>query len=415
MSETATIDLSNAKPIASILKPVNLSKVQLPADRFQMLIDVALDKAGEGAYTLWSHDTPNIDSLNTKLVKGGMVPHIDDSGEVTPWEGLYELKHEGDTYYMIGAFMQGDYKFRKVYAIVGPTREKVLALGESFVKDQSAAKRALSPKYIFTPRNGRTKRPSYAWDKVILPEELRKSLQTNFSTFFKGPEAFIKAGVAYRRGILLCGAPGTGKTSILKAIMSQYPNIPFFIFEKTYDDVYVEDLRSMFAEAARLQPAVVVIEDIDRLVDNNSFPIQDLLNVLDGLGSVPGVMTIATANNEQQLDPALVERPSRFDLVVRVPMPDTEHREGYIKDRSKQLEIVLSDKEMTKLLDQTSKYTMAQMQELFTGAVLSSFAEDVEVSYEHLQRSVKSMEASLKVARKEEGKKKAGFGPAADA
>jgi len=401
---------------ASILQPVNLPK-DLPKDRFQALVDIAVAKAsenGQSCYTLWSHETPNLESMDSKLVSGGMISHPEDSGEVTPWEGVYELKQDGDTYYLVGAFQQGDYKFRKCYVIVGPSKDKVETLYSSFWKGQSAAKRALAPKYIFTPRNGRVARPSYEWDKVILPEDLRKSLQTNFSTFFKGSEAFDKAGVAYRRGILLAGAPGTGKTSILKAIMSQYPNIPFFIFEKTYDDIYVEDLRSMFAEAARLKPAVVVIEDIDRLVDNNSFPIQDLLNVLDGLGSLPGVMTIATANNEQQLDPALVERPSRFDLVVRVPMPDKEHRETYVRNRSKSLEIVLTDEQIEKVLDDTSKYTMAMMQELFTGAVLCSFSEDKPLVYEHLRKSLKNIDNSLKVARKEEGKKKAGFGPAAD-
>lgn len=406
---TKTADFVEKKSLEDVLVPVDLSKAGLSANRFQMLIDIAVAKVGKGSYTLWSYDTPNLESLDTKLIEGGMVPHVEDSGEITPWTGLYELKHKGDTYYLIGAFQQGDYKFQKAYAMTGPSKEKVLALSESFAKGQSAAKRALAPKYIFTPRNGRTARPSYDWNKVILPEDVRKSLQTNFSTFFKGPEAFNKAGVAYRRGILLTGAPGTGKTSILKAMMTQHPNIPFFVFEKTYDDVYVEDLRALYAEASKLQPAVVVIEDIDRLIDTNSFPLADLLNVLDGLGSSSGVMTIATANNEGDIDPALVERPSRFDLVVRVPLPDEEHRKEYIEQRAASLEIKLSVEQMEKLLEATEKYTMAQAQEVFTGAVLASFAEDVPVSYEHLQLSIKNMDNSLKVARKQDGKKKTGF------
>jgi hypothetical protein len=416
MGETLvkTTDLTEKKTSArNILKPVNVPE-DLPTDRFQRLLDVAAGKMKNGSYTLWTHDTPNLDSLDVTLVNEGMAPHPEDSGEATPWAGLYELKHEGEVYYLIGIFQQGDYKFRKCYGIVGPTKDKVLALSESFQKGQSTSKRLLAPKYIFTPRNGRTPRPSYDWNKVVLPDEIRKQLQTNFSTFFKGPEAFNKAGVAYRRGILLTGAPGTGKTSILKAVMSQYPTIPFFVFEKTYDDVYVEDLRSMFAEAARLQPAVVVIEDIDRLVDSNSFPLADLLNVLDGLGTAQGVMVLATANNEGDIDPALVERPSRFDLVVRVPMPDKEHRKAYIVERSTSLEIKLADPELEKLLEATDKYTMAQCQEMFTNAVLTSFAEDTQVSYEHLLIGIKNMDNSLKAARKVDSKKKTGFNPLAE-
>ena len=401
---------------ANTLKSIDTSELQLPTDRFQMLVDQAnvlackSNKVKHGTtYTLWSHDTPNVSSFDLKEVNVGMSSHPEDEGEVFPWAGLYELFHGGDTFYLIGAFQQGDYKFRKCYAIVGPSKEKVNALSESFKKRERDARRALAPKYIFTPRGGKAPRPSYDWDKVILPDDIRKSLKTNFSTFFKGPEAFKKAGVAYRRGILMCGAPGTGKTSILKAVMSEYPQIPFFVFEKTYDDVYVEDLRSMFAEAARMAPAVVVIEDIDRLVDNNSFPIQDLLNVLDGLGTSHGVMVIATANNEQQLDPALVERPSRFDLVVRIPMPDKDHREEYLTTRAASLEIKLAPKEVEKILKDTDKFTMAMMQELFTGAVLNAFSEDASVSYEHIEKSIKNIDNSLKVARKEEKKSKTGF------
>jgi len=392
----------------TILKPVDLSGVDLPTDRFQMLVDTAVKKSGEGCYTLWSHETPNLESLDTKLVSGGMIPHTEDSGETTAWEGLYSLKQGADTYYLVGCFQQGDYKFRKVYAIVGPTKEKTLALFESFSKGNHFSKRALASKYIFTPRNGRTVRPSYDWGKIVLPDEIRKSLQMNFSTFFKGPEAFVKAGVAYRRGILMVGAPGTGKTSVLKAVMSDYPNIPFFVFERTYDDVYVEDLRALYTEAAKMAPSVVVIEDIDRLVDSN-FPLADLLNVLDGLGTASGVLTLATANHEKEIDPALVERPSRFDLVIRVPMPDKEHRKGYIEERAASLEIKLSAEEVEKLLRLTDKYTMAQMQEVYTSAVLTSFSEDVPVTYEHLLKGVASMASSLKVARKEEKKTPTGF------
>jgi len=95
-------------------------------------------------------------------------------------------------------------------------------------------------------------------------------------------------------------------------------------------------------------------------------------------------------------------------------MPDKEHRETYVRNRSKSLEIVLTDEQIEKVLDDTSKYTMAMMQELFTGAVLCSFSEDKPLVYEHLRKSLKNIDNSLKVARKEEGKKKAGFGPAAD-
>ncbi len=382
------------------------------------LVAEAVKLHPEGSYTLWASSSFYlgwVEGIQELYAESSVWINPREDNDIEgdpvsrPWEGLFQLKHKDEIYHLIGVFFRPPYGISGTYAIVGPSKEKVLALEALCAKKREEFDQKQTRTHIFLPRLHKVERPKQSWDAIVLPEETKKVLQLNIDSFFKGPEAFKKAGVPYKRGILLAGQPGTGKTSIIKALMSQYKDIPFYLFERTDDDVYGTDLRNMYEKASARKPAVVVIEDIDRMIGSGTLPLQDVLNVMDGVTTNDGVMTIATCNSEEKIDAALIERPSRFDLVVTIPMPDDKCRENYIRERSSSLGIVITEEQIKHLLKCTTKLSMSCMQELFTGSVLRSFQTDQITTYDHVLESLKALTRSLKAANKEEKEKKTGF------
>lgn len=165
------------------------------------------------------------------------------------------------------------------------------------------------------------------WDDLVLPAGLRDELRATVREFFASAELYREHRVAHRRGLLLAGPPGNGKTTILHAIASDL-GLPVVV--ATLDDPSnVHNTRRAFRRAAQLAPAVLCFEDIDSLVGDGP-GLAQFLNALDGLEPLEGVLIVATTNRPDRLDPAIARRPSRFDRVFLVPEPDLAQRRAYL-------------------------------------------------------------------------------------
>lgn len=167
-----------------------------------------------------------------------------------------------------------------------------------------------------------------AWEDLVLPAETVATLRLSVESFFEHAESYRGLGIPWRRGLLLVGPPGTGKTLAVKALAAVKPELPF---------LYVRDLDIMggarsvgstFERARGLAPAILVFEDIDGLLNEATRSV--FLNRLDGFESNEGLLVVATSNHPEKVDEALLKRPSRFDQVVHLGVPDLPERERYL-------------------------------------------------------------------------------------
>ena len=209
-------------------------------------------------------------------------------------------------------------------------------------------------------------------------EELREIVE-----FLKNPAKFVEIGARIRKGVLLVGPPGTGKTYIAKAVAGE-AGVPFLSisgsdFVELYVGVGASRVRDLFEQAKKSAPAIIFIDEIDAVGrhrgagyggghDEREQTLNQLLVEMDGFGNNEGVIIIAATNRPDILDPALM-RPGRFDRQVYVGLPDIKGREAVLKihARSKKLDANVSLETVAK---STSGFTPADLENLLNEAAL---------------------------------------------
>jgi len=171
-----------------------------------------------------------------------------------------------------------------------------------------------------------------SWHGIILDRATKREVKANTIEFLRRGKRWHGFGIPQKRGVLLAGEPGTGKTLICKALMAEADGITC-VTTSAYQlsaDEYITELYEM---AQDLSPCIVFIEDIDLIgLNREEYHYQhgpallSLLNVLDGVEEKHEIVTVATTNNWEALDRAISQRPSRFDRVIKLSLPSLEER-----------------------------------------------------------------------------------------
>jgi ATPase family associated with various cellular activities (AAA) len=218
------------------------------------------------------------------------------------------------------------------------------------------------------------------FDSLILPPELAASLRTDFRAFFDSKETFAKYGLPYKRGALFTGPPGNGKTHAVKAIVGELGQPCLYVksLQARHHNDH-ESLETIFSVARETAPCVLVLEDLDALVDDNNRSF--LLNELDGFADNHGLVTMATTNYPQALDPALVDRPSRFDRLYAFPLPDLPRRAAFLEAWRVRLdeEVRPSSRAVERVAELTSGFSFAYLKELGTSTLLAWVGEPRDI------------------------------------
>jgi ATPase family associated with various cellular activities (AAA) len=210
------------------------------------------------------------------------------------------------------------------------------------------------------------------FENLILPERLKGEIQGDVARFFASRESYERYGVPWKRGLLFVGPPGNGKTHAIKALINATGRPCLYI--KTFEsENWCEEtgIRRVFERARSASPCLLVLEDLDSLVsaENRSF----FLNELDGFAANVGILTIATTNHPGKLDPAILDRPSRFDRKYHFGLPARPERLAYIEqwDRTLEPEARLTSEGEIKAADRTEGFSFAYLKELFLSSLMS--------------------------------------------
>ncbi len=238
------------------------------------------------------------------------------------------------------------------------------------------------------------------FENVAGIEEARGELEEIIS-FLRDPKKFTKLGGRIPKGVLLIGAPGTGKTLLARAIAGE-ADVPFFTisgsdFVEMFVGVGASRVRDLFLQGKRNAPCIIFIDEIDAVGrhrgaglggghDEREQTLNQLLVEMDGFESNEGVILIAATNRPDVLDPALL-RPGRFDRQVVVPVPDVKGREEILRVHTKRTPLA-SDVDLAVLSRGTPGFTGADLENLVNeGALLAARLEKDKIEMIDLEQA----------------------------
>ena len=216
--------------------------------------------------------------------------------------------------------------------------------------------------------------PAKSWESIVLDTGIKDEIWANTIGFFANRERLAGYGIPPKRGVLLVGEPGTGKTLICKALMTASTGITC-LMANTYAMDADEYITELYELAQDLSPSIVFIEDIDLIAQNRMEwgyskgpALLSLLAALDGVEEHEEIVTVATTNCLQVLDKAVGQRPSRFDRVIELSRPSPEQRKHLISSLCQRIPI--DEDVQAYIARKTESYTPAQLQEVIYSLVI---------------------------------------------
>jgi hypothetical protein len=229
----------------------------------------------------------------------------------------------------------------------------------------------------------------------ILPDMATQTLMDEVNKFWSSEQKYRDHNLLYKRGLLLWGPPGGGKTVAVKLLMSELVKRDGVVILAQNIQLVILCLKAI----RRIEPnrnLIVVLEDIDEIINYNGE--SHVLSMLDGENNVDNILHLATTNYPDRLGARIINRPSRFDRRVYVGMPSDEARRAYLDKATRG---GLNSEELDKWIKDTKELSIAHLRELVAAV------HCLDQPYEDVIERLKQMAVPVK---SEEGFKRKGMG-----
>lgn len=224
------------------------------------------------------------------------------------------------------------------------------------------------------------KQPFKTDELYHLPSPEITDILEDIDSFWNRIDIYKKYNFVHKRGILMYGEPGCGKSGIIQLLSKLIMDKDGIVINvKDEDDVEsFTKFIPTFRKIEPVRPLVVILEDIDSIAGENRHQTSRLLNILDGVKQIENVVYIATTNYPEKLQERITNRPSRFDRRYRVELPNEEIREAYIKHK-------LSEDDLAKInirewIAKTEGMSLSHLKEVVVSTIVMgrSFEETME-------------------------------------
>lgn len=217
-----------------------------------------------------------------------------------------------------------------------------------------------------------------------LPDSKSDEVIREIDEFWARAHLFKKYGFTHKRGFLLHGPPGSGKTVTLALIAQRLVESggTVIIGQSTSPRTLTRILKQ-FREIEPDRPLVVLLEDIDTIIEN--YGEQEVLALLDGEASIDHVVYVATTNYPENLDGRIINRPSRFDKIVKIGMPNAEARALYLKSRGVEGDIM-------QWVEMTNNFSIAHLKEVVIS--VACFGNDLTETIERVRNMVNTPDST---------------------
>jgi hypothetical protein len=316
--------------------------------------------------------------------------------------------------------MAGDershFESRLTLEVLAPDQQMGRALLDELGRRRQALNvyRGQALSFAFTP-HGRfrldfLRMPAIERSQVILPEADLLAIEDHTIGIATYAQALRASGRHIKRGLLLYGPPGTGKTWSVTYLRSRMTERTTVVIN---GGPGIHGLGQAVALARSLQPAMVVVEDVDLIANERTMAGQDtntvlfqLLNEMDGLGEDSDVIFVLTTNRVELLEPALAMRPGRIDQAVEIGLPDDDCRARLFELYLRELPKLAVDIDLAPLVAATEGVSAAFIRELTRRAVLLAAAESGDpsaaprVGSRHLTRALSALDSATTPIRR---------------
>lgn len=239
------------------------------------------------------------------------------------------------------------------------------------------------------------------FDDVAGCDEEKEEMQ-ELIEYLKNPKKFAKMGARIPKGVLMVGAPGTGKTLLAKAVAGE-AEVPFYSisgsdFVEMFVGVGASRVRDMFKKATQTAPCIIFIDEIDAVGrqrgtglggghDEREQTLNQLLVEMDGISDNSGVVIVAATNRPDVLDPALL-RPGRFDRQITVSLPDRKGRKAILEVHARNKKLS-SEIDLDALAKRTPGFSGADLENVLNEAAILAVREDKDtITMHHLDEAI---------------------------
>ena len=309
----------------------------------------------------------------------------------------------------VAVTIEGESGWHFWLATLGPILLPILFFAFLFWFLSRQVKGAGMQAFSFGQSKARLTDPSNTTQRVTFADvagarEAKEEL-TEIVDFLKNPKKFLDIGARIPKGILLMGAPGTGKTLLARAVAGE-ASVPFFSisgseFVEMFVGVGASRVRDLFQMAKRAAPAIIFIDEIDAVGrvrgsgigggnDEREQTLNQILVEMDGFEPTEKVIVMAASNRPDVLDPALL-RPGRFDRRVVIDLPDRRDREEILKIHARKKPLG-PDVDFTVIAERTPGFSGAELYSLMNeGAILAARENRKEVTQYDLIRSIEKV------------------------